>query len=144
MKKSFILPLILCLMLCSVPAIAANDVVETEESGIADVIGNLQLIPDEVQNMTDDELADYISSKSERYGVDLTESQVEQLTSLCRGLEKMNSEEIKEKIESIMDTVGDINEKKNNIAGFFSKAAAFFSKIADFFKKIAGAIYNLF
>ena len=66
-----------------------------------EIVNELKLILDETRNMTDEELRAEIIKIADRLGVTLTDSQIDKLISLCRSLEKMDPDELKEKVDSV-------------------------------------------
>ena len=62
-----------------------------------EIVNELKLLLGETKNMTDDELRAEIISIASDLGVTLTDTQIDQLISLCRSLEKLDPEQLKEK-----------------------------------------------
>lgn len=74
-------------------------------------------------DMTDDALRSAIDEAAKSHGVTLKDSQLQQLVDLCRTLEKLNPDELKEKI-------GDLQNLTNGL----SEAKGFLSVVADFLR----------
>ena len=92
--------------------------------------------------MNDDELKQQIIIIANEYNVTLTDSQISQLIVLCRQLEKMNSDELRSKVESVQDTIRKLADAKEKVSGFTAtmqnvvqSIQGFFQKIVSFFKK---------
>lgn len=114
-----------------------------DEIGSADstaIVNELKLILDQTEEMTDDELREQIKQIAEKYEVALTDSQIDQLISLCRSLEKLDVSALKEKVEEVQQYLKDIAETKGSVEKFLSEAAdtvtEFVNKVIDFFKNL--------
>ena len=106
-----------------------------------DTLGDdLRTVLDSAAAMSDEELATAISGLAEQHGVTLTDSQIEQLCQLCRRLEKLSPDELKETLENAKEKAESLNNKWKKIAGFFQKlrnaAAKVVTVIRDFFDKL--------
>lgn len=133
----------------------AAKLVSTQElvitSALADEIGSydavsivneLKLVLDQTENMSDDELKTEIGQLAEEYGISLKDSQIDQLVSLCRALEKMDAGELKEKVEQAQQTIKKLATAKDkavsiaqSIKNAVEKLASFIDSIISFFKK---------
>ena len=114
-----------------------------DEIGSADstaIVNELKLILDQTKDMTDDELREQIKQIAEKYDVTLTDSQIDQLISLCRSMEKLDISELKQKVEEVQQYIKNIAETKGNVEKFLSEAAdtvtEFVNKVIDFFKNL--------
>ena len=116
-----------------------------DEIGSADstaIVNELKLILDETKDMTDDELREEIKKIAAEYDVTLTDSQIDQLITLCRSMEKLDIDALKQKVEEVQQYLKDIVKKHGEIKQFLSNVAEtvteFVNKIIDFFKGIFG------
>lgn len=116
-----------------------------DEIGSADstaIVNELKLILDQTKDMTDDELREQIKQIAEKYEVTLNDSQIEQLISLCRSLEKLDVSALKEKVEQVQQYIKNIADTKGSVESFLSQAAdtvtEFVNKVIDFFKNLFG------
>ena len=116
-----------------------------DEIGSADstaIVNELKIILDETKNMTDDELREQIKQIAGKYEVTLNDSQIDQLISLCRSMEKLDISELKQKVEEVQQYIKNIAETKGNVEKFLSEAAdtvtEFVNKVIDFFKNLFG------
>ena len=116
-----------------------------DEIGSADstaIVNELKLILDETKDMTDDELREEIKRIAAEYDVTLTDSQIDQLITLCRSMEKLDIDALKQKVEEVQQYLKDIVKKHGEIKQFLSNVAEtvteFVNKIIDFFKGIFG------
>lgn len=112
-----------------------------DEIGSADstsIVNELKLILDETKDMTDDELREEIKKIAEEYDVSLTDSQIDQLVKLCRSMEKLDTEALKQKVEEVQQYLKDIVKKHGEVKHFLANVAdtvtEFVNKIIDFFK----------
>ena len=100
------------------------------------LVNELKGILDQTQNMTDDEVHKEIHSLAKSLGIQVTDSQIEQLVGLCRELEGLDTQQLQEHLESIAGTV-DSAQKTNaffsalekNIQNFFTNLGTFFSNL---------------
>ncbi len=81
-----------------------------------EIVNELKLILNETANMSDEELRSQIEAIAVQYGVKLVDSQYEQLITLCRAFEKMDGDELKEKVEYVQDTVKKIAEAQEKVS----------------------------
>lgn len=106
------------------------------------IVNALKLILDETENMTDEELKQQIIDIAEEYNVSLNDSQVEQLISLCRSLEKLDVSALKEKVESIQEKFTKYAEIKTTVKQFFTDLGdgitSFVDSVISFFQRIFG------
>ena len=116
-----------------------------DEIGSADstaIVNELKLILDETKDMTDDELREQIKKIAAEYDVTLSDSQIDQLIKLCRSMEKLDIDALKQKVEEVQQYLKDIVKKHGEIKQFLSNVAEtvteFVNKIIDFFKGIFG------
>ena len=116
-----------------------------DEIGSADstaIVNELKLILDQTKDMTDDELREQIKQIAEKYEVTLNDSQIDQLISLCRSLEKLDVSALKEKVEQVQQYIKNIADTKGSVEKSLSEAAdtvtVFVNKVIDFFKNLFG------
>lgn len=105
-----------------------------DEIGSADaalIVNELKSILDETANMTDEELREEIRNIAANLEITLTEDQIDQLVSLVRQLEKLDTDELISKVQSLQDAV-----KRMSDSGFFDKILSFFRSIGDFFANL--------
>lgn len=101
-----------------------------------EIVNQLKLILDETKDMTDEELRTQIKVIADQYNVALTESQYEQLISLCRSFEKMSSEELKEKVEYVQNTAKKLAETQEKITGITQTIKNVVEQVRNFVDKI--------
>ena len=99
-----------------------------------EIDNELKLLLGETKNMTDEQLRREIESIASDLGVSLTDTQISQLISLCRSLEKLNPEQLKEKVESVQNTIAKLGQAKETVSNFFEGVKNVWNSIVDFFK----------
>lgn len=116
-----------------------------DEIGSADstaIVNELKLILDKTKDMTDEELRQQIIDIAKKYDVTLTDSQIDSLISLCRSMEKLDIDQLKQKVEEVQQYLKDIVAKHGEVKQFLSTVAdtvtEFVNKVIDFFKGIFG------
>ena len=115
-----------------------------EEIGSTDsaaIVNQLKLILDETKDMTDDELREEIKKIAEEYDVNLTDSQIDSLISLCRSMEKLDTAALKEKVEQVQKYLKDIVSKQGEIKQFLSSVA---DTVTEFVNKVVSFIRGIF
>jgi uncharacterized protein YpuA (DUF1002 family) len=101
-----------------------------------EIVNELKLILDETKDLTDTELRARIGEIAKEYNVTLTETQMGQLVSLCRQLEKLDAAGLKEKVESVQNTLQKMAEAKTKVSGFVDSLKNIAAAIGDFFQRI--------
>lgn len=101
-----------------------------------EIVNELKLILEETRGMTDEELRAQVSEIAQKYNVSLTDGQTDQLISLCRSLEKLNSDELKAKVESVQETLKKMADAKTKVQGFAETVKNITAAIAEFFTRI--------
>lgn len=116
-----------------------------EEIGSADsaaIVNELKLILDQTKDMTDDELREEIKNIAEQYDVTLNDSQIDSLISLCRSMEKLDIDALKDKVEEVQQYLKDIVKTHGEVKQFLTNVAdtvtEFVNKVIDFFKGLFG------
>lgn len=104
------------------------------------IVGELKLILNETKNMSDDEIRSVIVEIAGRYNVSLTDTQISQLISLCRSLEGLNPDQLKQKVEELQGTLQKMSEAKTKIVDFAQNVKTFMESVSGFFDKISGLI----
>ncbi len=108
----------------------------------ASIVQELKLILNETQKMSDEELRNTIVSIASRYGVSLTETQIGQLVSLCRTLEKLDTDALKDKVSDVQGTLSKMAEAKDQVAGFFLTLKNLVESLQKIFGKMQTILNN--
>lgn len=103
-----------------------------------EIVNELKLLLGETRNMTDEQLRAEIVSIASDLGVTLTDTQINQLISLCRSLEKLNPDELKAKVGSVQNTIAKLGQAKETVSNFLTGVKNVWNSIVDFFKNIFG------
>lgn len=103
-----------------------------------EIVNELKLLLGGTRNMTDEQLRAEIVSIASDLGVTLTDTQINQLISLCRSLEKLNPDELKAKVESVQNTIAKLGQAKETVSNFLTGVKNVWNSIVDFFKNIFG------
>lgn len=103
-----------------------------------EIVNELKLLLGETRNMTDEQLRAEIVSIASDLGVTLTDTQINQLISLCRSLEKLNPDELKAKVELVQNTIAKLGQAKETVSNFLTGVKNVWNSIVDFFKNIFG------
>ena len=102
--------------------------------GAVEIINELKLLLDETRDMTDEELRAEIARIAAEAGVELNGSQVGQLVTLCRALEKLDPDALREKVQSVQETLQSLGAALEKAGGFFQRVMDAVSSVIDFFR----------
>ena len=106
------------------------------------IVNELKLIIDEIKDMSDEELRQKIIDLAAKYNVELTDSQIEKLIELCRAMEKLDTSQLKEKVEQVQQYLKNAINNSGGIGEFFRNLGDSISDIIDsiisFFQRILG------
>ena len=91
---------------------------------------------DQTKNMSDEEIREVIIGIADRYNVRLTETQIKQLISLCRSLEGLNPDQLKQKVEDVQGTLQKMSDAKDKIVVYAESIKQFMDSASDFFDKV--------
>ena len=104
------------------------------------IVNELKLMLDQTKLMSDDEIKAVINEVAERYNVRLTDTQINQLISLCRSLECLDSDSLKSRVEEVQGTLQKVSDAKTKVLGFVDKVKIVISSVSGFFEKIQDII----
>lgn len=117
-----------------------------EEIGSYDaveIVNELKLILEQTEKMSDEELRAQIESIASQYSVKLVDSQYEQLITLCRSFEKLDSEQLREKVEYVQETARKLAEAQEKVSGITHTIKNVVEKVREFADRITN-IFNSF
>lgn len=100
------------------------------------IVNELKLMLDVTQTMSDDEIRAEIREIASRYNVNLTNTQVEQLLSLCRSLEGLDADSLKARVEEVQGTLQKVSDAKTKVVGFVQGVKKVVESVSGFFDKI--------
>ena len=124
-------------------SVAAEEIVIT--GNLAEMVGDvdatemvnqLKLILDQTKDMSDDEVRTQIRSIAENTNVQVTDAQVEQLLSLCRSLEKLDADQLAERVNSFKKTIEGANKAQQTVTKVVEDVKNFFVSVGNFFSKL--------
>ena len=104
------------------------------------IVNELKLMLDVTQTMSDDEIRSEIREIASRYNVNLTNTQVEQLLSLCRSLEGLDAESLKARVQDVQNTLQKVSDAKTKVVGFVQGVKKVVDSVSGFFDKIKDII----
>ena len=100
------------------------------------IVNELKGMLNETKDMSDSQLRDEIGKIASEYKTTLTDKQTDQLVSLCRSMEKMDSSELLQRVNEVKNTVKKMAEAKTKAVGFIQKVQNVITSVADFFHDI--------
>ncbi len=100
------------------------------------IVNDLKLILDKTRKMTDEQIRQEIIAIASRYNVRLTDKQISQLISLCRSLEGLDPNSLKQRVEDIQGTLNKVSEAKTQVVGFVQTVKKVVTSVAGFFERI--------
>ena len=101
------------------------------------IVGELKLMLDETKNMSDEEIRNVIIEIAGRYNVRLTDTQISQLISLCRSLEGLNPDQLRQRVEEVQGTLQKMSEAKTKVVVFAQEVKNFMESVSGFIDKIS-------
>ena len=104
------------------------------------IVNELKLMLDVTKTMSDDEIRAEIREIASRYNVKLTDTQVNQLLTLCRSLEGLDGEALKARVEDVQSTLQKVSDAKNKVVGFVEGVKKVVDSVSGFFDKIKDII----
>ena len=101
------------------------------------IVNELKEILGETRKMSDSELKDEIHKLADENNVTLTDDEVNQLITLTRQLEKLDTNQLKEKVEEFQSTA-------KKLAGAKDKISKFAASFGDFMQSVGSFLSGLF
>lgn len=117
----------------------AKDIGSSDSSSI---VQELKLMLSETQKMSDAELRSAIAAVASHYRVSLTETQIGQLVSLCRTLEKLDPVSLKDKVTDVQGTLDKVSDAKDQVVGFVQTLKNLIVSVQGFFEKMQSILNN--
>ena len=102
------------------------------------IVAQLKEILDQTQSMSDAEVCDEIRRIAAAYQVDVTDAQVQQLLSLTRKLEGLDTEALQQRLTGLAKTAQSVNTVSQTISRVYENVKSFFAAVGDFFTKLFG------
>ena len=107
------------------------------------IVNELKLMLNETKNMTDEQLRYEIEQIAGRYNVSLNETQIRQLIDLCRSLEGLNPDQLKQRVEEVQSTLQKVSDAKTKVVGFAKTVKKVVESVSSFFSRIADLLDKL-
>ncbi len=101
------------------------------------IVNELKLMLNETKNMTDEELRKEIVQIASRYNVSLTDAQLRQLIELCRSLEGLDPNQLKQRVEEVQSKLQKVSEAKTKVVGFAKTVRKVVESVSGFFARIS-------
>ena len=101
------------------------------------IVNELKLMLNETQKMSDQEIRQAIIEIAARYNVSLTDTQINQLISLCRSLEGLNPDQLKQRVEEVQGTLQKMSEAKTKVQDFAQNVKQFMESASGFIDKLS-------
>ena len=99
--------------------------------GSSSIIQELKQILDQTKYMSDEEMRATIRNIASRYNVTLTDTQYQQLISLCRSLEGLSGDAISQRVDSVQNTIGKVAEAKDQLVSFIDGIKKLITSLQD-------------
>ena len=112
-----------------------------DEIGSADavtIVNELKQILGETKKMSDEELRNEIKSLADENNISLTDDEVSRLISLTRQLEKLNTDQLKQKVEEFQSTAKKLAGAKDKVTKFAASFGDFLQSVGSFFSGLFG------
>ena len=106
------------------------------------IVNELKLMLNETQKMSDQEIRQAIIEIAGRYNVSLTDTQINQLISLCRSLEGLDPDQLKQRVEEVQGTLQKVSEAKTKVVGFAQTVKKVVDSATGFFNRISDLLYR--
>lgn len=104
------------------------------------IVNELKLMLNETKNMSDEEIRTQIIAIASQYNVSLTDKQIGQLIELCRSLESLDGDGLKQRVEEVQQTLQKVSDAKNKVVDFTAKVKKVVTSIVEFFDKVKAAL----
>ena len=101
------------------------------------IVNDLKMILDVTATMSDEEIRQQIIQIASTYNVALTDKQINQLISLCRSLEGLDANSLRQRVEQVQSTLNRVAEAKTQVVGFVQTLQKAVTSIRSFFDKLS-------
>ena len=100
------------------------------------IVNDLKLMLDETARMSDDQIREQIIQIAGTYNVSLTDKQINQLISLCRSLEGLDVDSLRQRVEQVQSTLTKVAEARTQVVGFVGTLQKAVTSIRSFFDRV--------
>ncbi len=101
------------------------------------IVNDLKLMLDVTKNMSDEEIRQQIVLIAGAYNVSLSDKQINQLISLCRSLERLDTATLQQRVEQVQDTLSKVSGAKTQIVGFVQTLQKAVTSIRGFIDRVS-------
>ena len=108
-----------------------NGYIQEIISGLKDMINQNAPSEEEIESARS-----RILELAEKYNIQLSDRQIEQLEELGESLENIDIESLQEHVDQAKETIQHVSEAKDKAVSFFEKFSGAVSAVSDFFGKI--------
>jgi uncharacterized protein YpuA (DUF1002 family) len=102
------------------------------------LINELKGMLDQTQNMSDDQVRDEIKKLAQTYQVSVTDAQINQVLSLVRKLEGLDTRQLQDKLVNLAKTAQTVNKAGETAGKVLESVKGFFASVGSFFTKLFG------
>jgi len=102
------------------------------------IVNELKEILGETKTMSDDELRAEIQRLADENKIKITDSEIDQLMSLTRQLEKLDTNQLKQKVEEFQSTARKLAGAKDKVSKFAASFGDFLQSVGSFFSGLFG------
>ncbi len=95
------------------------------------------------RDLTDEQLREKIRTVAEETHLDLTDAQVDRLVKLCRQLEKLNIDDLRQKVEDWRSNTEKLEDIKDTAEDVGESAGSFFRSVKTFFQRVGDLVSDL-
>ena len=100
------------------------------------IVNDLKLMLEETKRMSDQQLRETILNIAGEYNVKLSDKQVNQLISLCRSLERLDTDALRRNVEYVQGTLSKLSGAKTEATGFLGQVGVAIDSVIGFFDRI--------
>ena len=101
------------------------------------IVNELKGMLEQTRTMSDEEIRETIVQIAGRYNVTLTDAQIRQLIDLCRSLEGLNPDQLRQRVEEMQSTLQKVSEARTKVVGFVETVKKVIDSIGEFFRRIS-------
>ena len=101
------------------------------------IVNELKGMLEQTRTMSDEEIRETIVQIAGRYNVTLTDAQIRQLIDLCRSLEGLSPDQLRQRVEEVQSTLQKVSEAKTKVVSFVETVKKVIDSISEFFQRVS-------
>ena len=101
------------------------------------IVNELKGMLNQTRTMSDEEIRETIVQIAGRYNVTLTDAQIRQLIDLCRSLEGLSPDQLRQRVEEVQSTLQKVSEAKTKVVSFVETVKKVIDSISEFFQRVS-------